>query len=124
MAHVAVPVVVLEDGVVDNTAQVAVTTADTFEITGLDGRLGKTALHIVGNGATVTFDAGTIPPSHRAGMGDLAVAITSTAGHWLVIEGQRFLDSPEAVATDRNTITGSVAGANVTIAARQIGNSV
>lgn len=124
MSHVLVPAVVLEAGVVDATAPTAVTTADTFEITGLDGRAGKTVLLITGNGATVTFDAGTIPAAHRAGLGSLEVAIGSTAVRHLVIEGQRHLDSPESVATLRNTITGSVADANITIAALRIGNSV
>lgn len=52
--------------------------------------------------ATVTFDAGDVPPSHRAGLGSLAITLAQADLRLVVIEGQRHMQSD-------GTITGTVA---------------
>lgn len=52
--------------------------------------------------ATVTVDAGDLPPSHRQGLGGVDVTLATSDMKALVVEGQRHVQSD-------GTITGSVA---------------
>ena len=52
--------------------------------------------------ATVTFDAGDLPPAHRQGLGSLAITLAQADLRIVVIEMARHLQSD-------GTVTGSVA---------------
>lgn len=63
--------------------------------------------------ATVTFDAGDEPPSMRAGLGSLEIALAQADARLLVLEGGRFIQSD-------GLITGTVATNTVKIFAFRI----
>lgn len=66
--------------------------------------------------ATVTFDAGDLPPAHRTGLGSLAIALAQADLRGVVIEGQRHLQSD-------GTVTGSVATNTVKITVLKLPNT-
>lgn len=67
--------------------------------------------------ATVTFDAGDEPPSMRAGLGELDIALAQADLRALVLEGGRFIQ-------DDGKITGSVATNTVKITALRVPRTV
>lgn len=66
--------------------------------------------------ATVTFDAGDLPPSHRAGLGSLTITLAQADLRGVVIEGQRHMQSD-------STVTGSVATNTVKITVLRLPNT-
>ena len=66
--------------------------------------------------ATITFDAGDLPPSHRAGLGAVTLTMAQADLKAIVLEGQRHLQ-------DDGTITGSVATNNCRIRVLRLPNT-
>lgn len=66
-----------------------------------------------GGAATVTFDAGDEPPSMRAGLGSLEIALATSDLRVIVLEGGRFIQSD-------GLITGTVGSNTVKLLAFRI----
>jgi len=113
MATTALPVVTLVHNtpsadLLDANGVAATTPADGWVIAaaGIEG--GRLLIKLLADatGDTVTFLAGDNPPSHRKGLGNLAVVLAASDVRYLVLESGRFLQDDGtilATCTDAGT---------------------
>lgn len=79
--------------ITDADGTVATTPADGWVISPGPVNSGRCLLKFLadGSGDTVTILAGDNPPSHRAGLGNLAVVLAASDVRYIVVEFSRFL---------------------------------
>lgn len=62
------------------------------------------------SGCTIVIKAGDTPPSHRAGLGDLTIAMAASDVRYIMLDKSRFLQDDGTIR-----ITASDAGAEITV---------